>query len=86
MVEDPAPTQVPLLLLLLCKDSLSHLILRVLDIAGVEGFGTDDEGIQAVLLVLLIIAHEVPGFQLGRLGGCRLLRVRRIPRCGATGL
>jgi hypothetical protein len=42
LVEDPAPTQVPLLLLL-CKDSLCHLILRVLDVAGVEEFGTDEQ-------------------------------------------
>ena len=86
LVEDPAPAQVPLLLLLLCQDSLCHLILRVLDIAGVEDFGTDNEGIQAILLVLLIIAHEVPGFQLRRLRGRRLLRGRRIPRCRPTGL
>lgn len=87
LVEDPAPAQVPLLLLLLlCQDSLCHLILRVLDIARVEDSGTDDEGIQAILLVLLIIAHEVPGFQLRRLRGRRLLRGRRIPRCRPTGL
>ena len=85
LVEDPAPAQVPLLLLL-CKDSLCHLILRVLDVTRVEDFGTDDEGIQAVLLVLLIIAHKVPGFQLRRLRGRRLLRGRRIPRCRAPGL
>ena len=85
LVEDPAPTQVPLLLLL-CKDPLCHLILRVLDIARVEDSGTDNEGIQAILLVLLIIAHEVPGFQLRRLRGRRLLRGRRIPRCRPTGL
>ena len=84
LVEDPAPAQVPLLLL--CQDSLCHLILRVLDIARVEDSGTDDEGIQAILLVLLIIAHEVPGFQLRRLRGRRLLRGRRIPRCRPTGL